>query len=144
MTHAPFSPYDSLGLLVKRAQQAFRVALDAALASVGLSTAQYATLAAVAADPGLSNADLARRVFVTPQTMHGVVAGMERESWIVRRPGAGRSVAIRLTETGQTVLAAGNEAAAEVERRMTVGVPRADLEATHAVLLACCVALEAT
>ena len=87
MNSDSFSPTDSLGLLVKRAQQAFRVALDAALASVGLSTAQYATLVAVAGDPGLSNVDLARRVFVTPQTMHGVVAGIEREAWIVRAPG---------------------------------------------------------
>ena len=140
---ADFSPHTSLGLLIKRAQQSLRVALDAALADAGLTTAQYATIAAVAEEPGLSNADLARRVFVTPQTMHGVVRGLDGAGWVERTRGDGRTVEIRLTDVGRSALAQGHLAAADVERRMTAGLGSAEVEATRAALLECCRALEA-
>ena len=138
-----FSPHASLGLLIKRAQQALRVALDGALAEAGLTTAQYATMAAVADDSGLSNAALARRVFVTPQTVHGVVRGLEGMGWVERAQGSGRSVEIRLTDAGRKALEKGHEAAADIERRMTTGLGSTDLKVTRAVLLECCKALEA-
>jgi len=140
---ADFLPYASLGLLVKRAQQAFRVALDASLAGAGLTTAQYATMTAVAEEPGLSNADLARRVFVTPQTVHGVVRGLEGAGWVERVRGEGRTVEIRLTDAGRAALDQGHLAAADVERRMTSGLSPAKVEATRTALLECCRALEA-
>lgn len=140
---ADFLPYASLGLLVKRAQQALRVALDAALADAGLTTAQYATMAAVSEEPGLSNADLARRVFVTPQTVHGVVRGLEAVGWIERARDGGRAVEIRLTDAGREALSQGHHAAADVERRMTARLSSAEVKATKAALLGCCNALEA-
>lgn len=135
-------PHASLGLLVKRTQQALRVALDGALSDAGLTTAQYATLAAVEVEPGLSNAALARRVFVTPQTTHGVVRGLETAGWVAMTPGEGRAVEIVLTEPGRSVLAQGHRAALEVERRMTDGLRPADLDRARAILLGCCDALE--
>lgn len=138
-----FFPHTSLGLLVKRAQQALRVALDSALADAGLTTAQYATMAAVATEPGLSNADLARRVFVTPQTVHGIVRGLEEAGWVDRARGDGRTVEIRLTDAGRDTLDQGHCAAADVERRMTAGLRSAEVEATRTALLKCCRALEA-
>lgn len=138
-----FSPHTSLGLLIKRAQQTLRVTLDGALAGAGLTTAQYATLAAVAEEPGLTNADLARRVFVTPQTVHGVVRGLEAAGWVERARGGDRIVEIRLTEAGRDALDQGNRAAADVEALMTAGLSRADVESTKAALLECCNALRA-
>ncbi len=139
---ADFLPHASLGLLVKRAQQALRVALDAALAEAGLTTAQYATIAAVAEEPGLSNADLARRVFVTPQTVHGVVQGLEGAGWVERIRGSGRAVEIRLTDSGRDALHQGHRAAAAVERQMTATLSSAEIERAKAALLDCCSALE--
>ena len=138
-----FFPHDSLGLLVKRAQQALRGALDDALSDAGITTAQYATLTAVEVELGLSNAALARRVFVTPQTMHGLVRGLEKAGWVERGASGGRGVEILLTESGRSVLAQGHRAALEVERRMTGGLQQTDLDVARAVLLGCCDALEA-
>ena len=137
-----FSPHESLGFLVKRAQQTLRVALDAALSEAGLTTAQYAALATVEAEPGITNAALARRTFVTPQTMHGVVGGLEAAGQVEREPGAGRSVGIRLTNAGRSAVGAGHAAAAAVEERMTSGLDRAGVRAARSALAACCEALE--
>ena len=89
-----------------------------------------------------SNEDLARLVFVTPQTVYGVVRGREGAGWIEHSRGAGRTAEIRLTEAGSEALAQGHRAAAEVERRMTAGLSRANVKATKASLPECGNALE--
>ena len=58
------------GYLLKRAQAALHAAMAAALHEHGATLAQYAVLTALDEEPGLSNAELARRAFVTPQTMN--------------------------------------------------------------------------
>jgi DNA-binding MarR family transcriptional regulator len=58
-----------LGYALKRAQHALRVSMDEVLRPLGLTTPQYAVLCAIEADPGISNASLARAAFVTAQTM---------------------------------------------------------------------------
>ena len=49
--------------------------MTTALRPHGASLPEYAVLTALAEEPGLSNADLARRAFVTPQTMKQVLQG---------------------------------------------------------------------
>jgi DNA-binding MarR family transcriptional regulator len=44
--------------------------MAAALHEHNATVGQYALLTALDEEPGLSNADLARRAFVTPQTMN--------------------------------------------------------------------------
>lgn len=66
-----------VGYYLKRAQHALRLAMDAALQRVDLTTPQYAALCALELEPGLSNAALARCCFVTPQTMNMIVVQSE-------------------------------------------------------------------
>ena len=61
------------GWLLKRAQDALNAAMTATLRDFGATLPEYAVLTALAEEPGLSNADLARRTFVTPQTMNQVL-----------------------------------------------------------------------
>ncbi len=61
--------YNRVGHMLKRAQAALRASMDEDLAAKDLNTPQFAALFALKQEPGLSNADLARRTFVTPQTM---------------------------------------------------------------------------
>ena len=70
--------------------------------------ATYAAMAALAEDPGLSNAELARRCFVTPQTMNRVVRDLTEEGLVVRAPSPdhGRILQTSLSETGRARVAA--------------------------------------
>ena len=66
------------GYLLKRAQAALNAAMAGALRGHGATLSQYAVLTALDEEPGLSNAGLARRSFVTPQTMNQVLRELEK------------------------------------------------------------------
>ena len=95
---------DSFGFLLKRAQHALELTTERRLQSVGLTLAQYSALAALEASDGtLSNAELARRCSVTAQTMHRVVALLERNGWVTRKahPRHGRIQDVMLARKGK-------------------------------------------
>ncbi|MBA3339347.1 MAG: MarR family transcriptional regulator, partial [Geodermatophilaceae bacterium] len=73
-----------IGYIVKRLQQGLRVAADEVLRPLGLTMPQYAALFALTTRPGLSNSELARRCFVTRQTMNDLLAGLQRADLITR------------------------------------------------------------
>ena len=75
---------DPFGYIFKRTQLALRGAMDDALVTVNLTTPQYAALSEPSKEQGLSNAELARRCFVTPQTMHQILGGLERTSSVTK------------------------------------------------------------
>ena len=70
------------GYLIKRAQAALHVRLEEIVSAHGLAIPQYVVLSFLAETPGLANADLARRAFVTPQSMNEVLKQLESD-----RPG---------------------------------------------------------
>jgi DNA-binding MarR family transcriptional regulator len=110
----------NLGYLLKRAQQAFRVRMDEALRPLGVTAPQYAVLSSLAIEPGISNAELARVAFVTPQTMIGIVANLEKLKLIARAaaPDHGRILQGHLTDQGRSVLAKAHRLANAVETEM--------------------------
>ena len=73
-----------LGYLIKITQQEIRKRMDAGLKKLSLTTPQYAVLSQLEDSPGLSNAGLARRSFITPQTMNQIVFILEKEGLIAR------------------------------------------------------------
>src|SRR5882757_11100931 len=87
----PRSTTDSPGYLLKRAQAALHAGMAGALREHGATLAQYAVLAALDEEPGLSNAGLARRAFVTPQTMNQVLRELEQKGWVTRHPHPGHA-----------------------------------------------------
>ena len=115
------SSTDRPGWLLKRAQDALNAAMTTALRRHGASLPEYAVLTALAEEPGLSNADLARRAFVTPQTMNQVLRELEHRGWVSRHPHPehGRILQAELTGPGRQVLAACHQAAAA--RALTSG-----------------------
>ncbi len=92
-----------VGYQLKRVQQALRNRMDEVLRGAGLTTPQYAALSVLADEPGLSGAELARRSFVTPQTMNGILANLEAVGMILRQPHPehGRVLQAYLTEAGE-------------------------------------------
>jgi DNA-binding MarR family transcriptional regulator len=88
------------GYILKRAQQSLRTRMDRELKAHELTTPQYAVLVITATSPGISNADLARAAFVTPQTMQGIVSILEKRGLLERVPGHGRRLIAQVTTTG--------------------------------------------
>lgn len=114
------NPFATIGFALKMAQQALRTHMDAALQRIGLTTPQYAVLNFLTIEPGASNAALARRSFVTPQTMQGIVVALERSGFIVRapHPDHGRVQTTELTDRGREALAAASGIVASAEARL--------------------------
>lgn len=131
------------GYLLKRAQAALHAGMASALREHGATLAQYAVLTALDEEPGLSNADLARRAFVTPQTMNQVLRELEQKGWVARHPhpGHGRILQADLTRAGHAALRACHRAAGAVEEQMLAGISPGHRQQFAATLRACIEAL---
>lgn len=117
--------------------------MDGALATLDLTTPQYAALSELAKEQGLSNAELARRCFVTPQTMHQILGGLEREALVIRsqHPDHGRIQQTALTPKGEQRLTQAHERVSNIEARMTRSLTQAEMEQATEVLVKCYEAL---
>lgn len=134
---------DSPKYLLKRAQAALYAALAGALRQHGVTVAQWAVLTVLDEEPGLSNADLARRAFVTPQTMNQVLRELEEKRWVTRRPhpGHGRIRQAGLTADGRAVLRACHQASGAIEEQMLAPLSAEQRRQLEAALRACIDAL---
>jgi DNA-binding MarR family transcriptional regulator len=103
-----------------RAQRNCRTAMDGALQVHGLSIAQYAVLRRLEQAPGLSGAELARRLYVTAQTVNRLIGALEQAGLIERFADAGnpRMLRARLTEAGCNAVVSGRRTVEEVEARL--------------------------
>ena len=130
-------PYATIGFALKQAQQALRTRLDAELREIGLTTPQYAVLAFLKVKPGASNAALARRGFVTPQTMQAIVVALERSGFIARTPNPehGRVQSTELTSKGRDALKAASAIVADSEVRVRNAAAPLDPQVVSAMLL---------
>lgn len=74
-------------------------------------------------ESGLSNAQLARRCFVTPQSMNEVVLELERRKLLTRAPDPSNQRILRaqLTQSGKKVIDAWEARIAELEQRLLYG-----------------------
>src|SRR3954469_5235321 len=91
-----------IGYVVGRLDRALRREIGALVAPFGLTVPKYTALSILRDRPGLSNAQMARRSYVTPQSMNEVLASLQADGLIVRAPAAnhGRVVEIALSERG--------------------------------------------
>jgi DNA-binding MarR family transcriptional regulator len=94
--------------VIGRVEQGVRREMRARLAPFGLSVPEYTALSILAAVPGLSNAQLARRSLITPPAMLEVLASLERRGLVQRLadPAHGRIRRAELTEEGARMLRA--------------------------------------
>ncbi len=95
-------------------------------AAAGLTPTQFGVLAALADDPDLSQADLARIVLVRPQTMHHLITTL-LERGLVHRPGPGgrgRRTRVELTDTGHHALRTALPTVHALNAPITIGLDR--------------------
>lgn len=127
------------GYLVKRVQQLLRQVADDELRPTGVTMAQYAVLQALADGSGASAAELARRCFVTRQSLRDVLRGLRAAELVsvADQAETGRALPVRLTRGGRARLKAADRVMATVEERMLDGLGAGDRRALAASLTAC-------
>jgi DNA-binding MarR family transcriptional regulator len=117
-------PQPHISYVVARLERAIRKAISERVRPYGLTTLQYTTLSVLGARGGLSNAQLARRAYMTPQSMSEVLEALEQRGLVKRGtlPGHRRIHPATLTGQGRKILAACDKAVDEIEQEMLSGL----------------------
>ncbi len=144
LPHSAPPAHSRIAYSVGRLERAARRHLARVTRRFGLTVAQYTALSVLEARGPLSNAQLARRSFVSPQAMNEIVQAMAEKRIVARRPHArhGRIVEIRLTPRGESVLRRCDAAVERVETVMLERLSQAQRVQFRDLLRACIEALE--
>lgn len=139
----PQNTVDRPGFLIKKAQAVLHAHMTRALHEHGVTLTQFAVLTALAEEPGLSNADLARRAFITPQSMNETLRDLEQRAWVTRsrHPTHGRILRIELTDAGRATLQACEETVTVIEQRMLADLDAGQRRQLASALRSCIAAL---
>lgn len=134
---------ESPGYVLKQAHAALRTAMETVLRPLGLTVAQYACMELLGQYPGLSSSELARGAFVTRQSMHAVLSGLQDRGLLTRPDQAeyGRALPTRLSADGQELLHTASAAVREVERKMFAPLSIADQRRLRDELATCAAAV---
>ena len=115
--------------LVRHAWLSLRGVVAEALVQHDLSVAQFASLLMLEETPGMSVADVARKVSTARQSATEMLTGLERAGLVERRPHPGdrRSQQIFLTDAGRDRLDAAVPTVKAVEARLAAGFTAGEL-----------------
>jgi len=112
------------GYLVKRAQSVIHLALEEIVSRQGLGIPHYVVLTLLAESPGLPNAELARKAFVTPQSMNEVLKQLEASGLVEREHSQSnaRILNAHLTHAGKKKWRLVDDGVQELEERLLWGL----------------------
>jgi DNA-binding MarR family transcriptional regulator len=127
----------SLIYLVGRVNQGITREMRSRLVAWDLSVPEYTALSVLGNRPGLSNAQLARRAMITPQSMIQILAKLERRELVQREldPHHQRILRAQLTTAGRDMLANADLVISEIQKQMLHGVSDRDLRTVVDILL---------
>jgi len=125
------------GYLMGRVDRILRAELEVQLADHELTLIQITALSVLIVQPGLSNAQLARRTLVTPQAMHNVTKSLEEAAMIERSPApeGGRSLISKVTPKGHESLERASVMLAKGEAVLLEQLDDEEKAAFHRILL---------
>ncbi|MFM9700479.1 MarR family winged helix-turn-helix transcriptional regulator [Streptomyces europaeiscabiei] len=112
---------DRVTWALRRAELAVQSLKEQRLRPLGLAAAHYTLLISVHDEPGLTGAELARRLNVTPQAIASLVARLEGRGQLERRehPRHRHIQELHLTDAGREALRAADKVIADIERQIT-------------------------
>jgi DNA-binding MarR family transcriptional regulator len=122
----PSAQNPRISYLIGRLHRVLRRKLDEGIRAHGLTVAQYAALSILGQQPGLSNAQLARRSFMSAQSANQVLQRLQEEGLVSRAldPEHGRISRTELTARGHRVLGACERVVDTVEAEMLRPIAR--------------------
>ena len=109
---------------IARLQQLVFAGVTERVAPYGLTTLQFTTLSILDRHGApLSTSQLARRAFMTPQSMSEVIHALEHKGFIKRdpHPNHRRTLPATLTRKGRRILTACEQSVAEFENQLLTG-----------------------
>jgi DNA-binding MarR family transcriptional regulator len=111
---------DRVSWALRRAEWAVQALKEQRLRPLGMAAAQYSLLISVHSDPGLTGAELARRLNVTPQAVASLVARLEQRGHLERQPHPrhGHVQELHLTDAGRDALRQADAVIVEIEQRI--------------------------
>ncbi len=117
-----------LGYLLRQASGTFRGSMERALAELGVTPPQFVVLTMIEAYPGLSNADLARLTYLTPQTLSLIVSNLKRAGAVTSRPHAihGRIRQLEVSAAGRATLTRCKRRVRDLEQKLAAGLSAKD------------------
>ena len=132
---------DTLGLsyLVKLVEHKMRIKIDSALVSLGLTAAQYSTLSTLENEEKMTNAELARKCAVTPQTMNKIMQNLEADGFVKKTnsPEHGLKIHFEMTAKAHKVVCKAHEAVNEIEKNTIKGMNKPQYQDLEIALKKC-------
>ena len=132
---------DTLGLsyLVKLVEHKMRNEIDSALSSLGLTAAQYSTLSTLEAEEKMTNAELARKCEVTPQTMHRIMQNLELVGFVKKTYSDEHCLKINFEMTAKAykIVCKAHEAVNEIEKNTIKGMSKSQYQELELALNKC-------
>jgi DNA-binding MarR family transcriptional regulator len=121
--------------LLHQSGQAVRARLEEALRPLGMTGVKY-TIMSIVERGGVSSADIARRLFVTPQTMSETIADLVERNLVLRREDekSRRILRLSLTPAGRDALSRCHSIAGRVEREAFATLSRNEMRQLRRLL----------
>jgi DNA-binding MarR family transcriptional regulator len=132
-------PHARISYVIARLDRAIRREIAEMAAPYGLTATQFTALSVLRTGKGLSNAQLARRSYVTPQSMIEMLGTLEAKGLIVRSPAPdhGRILRTELTVKGRRLLSRCDAAINRMEIEMTRELSPEQLDEFEQMLRSC-------
>ena len=132
-----------VGYLLKHAQSLLHLRMEEALRPLQLTVSHYSCLYRLRLEPGISASELARRTFVTRQSMNVMLQQLIDRDLVTRptQADSGRALPTALTPAGERALDAAQALVTGVERRMLAGLTPSESAGLAQGLTACVEAL---
>ncbi|MFZ2291241.1 MAG: MarR family winged helix-turn-helix transcriptional regulator [Corynebacterium casei] len=131
-----------IGYKLKQAQSALRARMDGALRPLQLTTPQYSCLEVIRDNPGASSAEIARRAFVSRQTMNTLLRGLQSRGLVERGEASNsRALPTTLTREGLRLLEEASTVVSQINHSLTATLTEEQREQLSAALSQCFEAL---
>ena len=133
------SPRARVSYVIARLDRAVRREITGIVSPHGLTATQYTALSVLRMRKGLSNAQLARRSYVTPQSMIEMLGTLEGKGLVTRSPAPdhGRILRTELTAKGRRLLSRCDAAIDRMETEMTAELSPEQLHEFEQMLRSC-------
>ena len=127
---APFRIDECLGFIANRLVRVFQKAFDKRLVDHGLTSAQFCVLAKLYEEEGVTQTELASRLYIESPTLVRTLDKMEQAEIIERRrdPNDRRAYHIHLKPKGRALKRVVDEVGREIHREATKGLPEKEVE----------------
>lgn len=132
---AGIDPEATTGWTLVRAHHAMARRFTETLAQAGLTPTQFGVLVQLVQQPGISQAALARRVLMTPQSMGELLTGLHRTGHVQRTAGRrGTATTITITNTGRAALRTATPLVAKLNEPSALGLTQDENDTLNALL----------